>query len=786
MTKPTLDVLKRNEAILVSMIRSRGRLPVTTTNVQRFLQLLNDYSYANVRVGYNYRGNNWFIISSWRAFRRAYPSPANNNIGAFIRHFAFSSGKSANLLAAVDNVIARSKWSGLNYNNILTNYRAIARETRVWRSLPLSASKLNGLGWRLGPAYRPNDTRTFFAWTGIQLNKSRSHSQWLMMKETRGFTHGDTRFINNWLVWTNSGNGSAADLRRLLADTRYMSAQQRIVYRGLATRTVNSFINKLAQDARTNRDGQYRSLQSTFNRIFGLTDKYGTPVPIGDSHDILTAAYNFADQMGTRVNDLNREWAKGNGLLLRLGMTLDGREQTQIAANVGFADEAQKLRDRYIAFLNVGSDTYEKFMTQYQYKAEMEERERQQALLLTVFGALASVGSIGFLVSNVAATIRQALSATAALQFLTGNLGASFGSVTLSMNNPLLTQTAQLRTQRVDNAYRSLRNYMVRASMDVRGIDAGYIAVNNAIVRYLELADRFTGFLLERGSTNGQTLLERQDVFVLNGQDPIRQIGLAGIVTGRIGPEKSGFGVTYWREIGVTEHYYSGGKTHHFALYGISSDRTTTIDGLNSSATLASASLDVVGQDPEAPGDELAPAAYSDRLAALVLEEGTSPASFTSLSSSKAKFDVWGGGERQSLAWAGPRTGLLAFDKEGDGIVGDFDEVDFTKTNSSAQTVLEALRAYDTNRNNALDAGDVDWGRFGLWVDANGDGVGQRGEFRSLAQHNIRTISLLSDVRSMASNTSDVQIHGSSQVRRANGSTTAAREVSFRVDWDSA
>ena len=60
-------------------------------------------------------------------------------------------------------------------------------------------------------------------------------------------------------------------------------------------------------------------------------------------------------------------------------------------------------------------------------------------------------------------------------------------------------------------------------------------------------------------------------------------------------------------------------------------------------------------------------------------------------------------------------------------------------------TDLEGLRAFDSNQNGLLDAGDEAFDQFVIWQDVNKDGVSDAGELLSLTAANIATLDLLSD-----------------------------------------
>nr|KIS32919.1 hypothetical protein TQ38_05310 [Novosphingobium sp. P6W] len=92
--------------------------------------------------------------------------------------------------------------------------------------------------------------------------------------------------------------------------------------------------------------------------------------------------------------------------------------------------------------------------------------------------------------------------------------------------------------------------------------------------------------------------------------------------------------------------------------------------------------------------------------------------------------------------WVAPDDGLLALDRNGNGTIDSISEISFVSDLANALTDLEGLRAYDTNENGLLDAGDQRFGEFLVWQDVNQDGVSNAGELRSLTEAGIVQINL--------------------------------------------
>src|SRR3546814_14729720 len=84
-------------------------------------------------------------------------------------------------------------------------------------------------------------------------------------------------------------------------------------------------------------------------------------------------------------------------------------------------------------------------------------------------------------------------------------------------------------------------------------------------------------------------------------------------------------------------------------------------------------------------------------------------------------FDHDGDGVREATSWAGRGDGILVRDANGDGIANNGGEIGFSVAGS---TDLEGLRLqYDSDGDGMLSAADAEFASFGVWQDANGDGV---------------------------------------------------------------
>ncbi|AGG33229.1 Hemolysin-type calcium-binding region [beta proteobacterium CB] len=129
----------------------------------------------------------------------------------------------------------------------------------------------------------------------------------------------------------------------------------------------------------------------------------------------------------------------------------------------------------------------------------------------------------------------------------------------------------------------------------------------------------------------------------------------------------------------------------------------------------------------------------------------------------------------QSTAWVGADDGLLAI-KRGDG------SLNITFSTQDGETDLQGLaKVYDTNFDKVFDAKDTGFDDFGVWQDADSDGVVDAGEFLSLADRGIISLSLTSDGIINTAADGDVLIYGQTTYTMTDGSTGIAEDVAFAV-----
>jgi hypothetical protein len=148
-------------------------------------------------------------------------------------------------------------------------------------------------------------------------------------------------------------------------------------------------------------------------------------------------------------------------------------------------------------------------------------------------------------------------------------------------------------------------------------------------------------------------------------------------------------------------------------------------------------------------------------------------------SSAGVTFDYAGNGSLVHTAWVDKNDGLLAIDLDGNGKVNGGAEIVFGNAN---QSDLQGLAAqYDSNSDGKLDAADASFAKFGVWQDANSNGVSDPGEFKTLAEMGITSISLKGDGVAYSAANGDVMVAGSSTFTKADGSTGIVADISLAI-----
>jgi len=146
---------------------------------------------------------------------------------------------------------------------------------------------------------------------------------------------------------------------------------------------------------------------------------------------------------------------------------------------------------------------------------------------------------------------------------------------------------------------------------------------------------------------------------------------------------------------------------------------------------------------------------------------------------SHAYYDVKGDGFRHNIGWVGADDGLLAIDKNNDGKIDQADELSFALwTADPNDTDVDGLSAvFDTNHDGKIDSADARFNDLRIWQDANGDGVSDAGELKTLAERSITSISL--DVARTEWASGGNRVQGFTTYQNVDGSTGFAADVAL-------
>jgi hypothetical protein len=114
-----------------------------------------------------------------------------------------------------------------------------------------------------------------------------------------------------------------------------------------------------------------------------------------------------------------------------------------------------------------------------------------------------------------------------------------------------------------------------------------------------------------------------------------------------------------------------------------------------------------------------------------------------SIKKAKASFDMNGDGVADDTGWVGKGDDFLVIDRNNDGKISHASELSFASEDKDARSDLEALAALDNNGDRVLNKDDARFGELKVWVDANGNGVTDAGELKTLGEVGITEISLV-------------------------------------------
>jgi len=147
-------------------------------------------------------------------------------------------------------------------------------------------------------------------------------------------------------------------------------------------------------------------------------------------------------------------------------------------------------------------------------------------------------------------------------------------------------------------------------------------------------------------------------------------------------------------------------------------------------------------------------------------------------------FDLNNDGNIDKAGWVAGGDGLLVRDINGDGVINHggelFGEGTKLADGSKAKDGYQALAALDSNLDGLIDANDAAFGSLQVWTDANGNGITDAGELKSLSSLGITSIGLDAVKTSVVDNGNLIGLMGS--YTKADGSVHTAGDVWFSVD----
>ena len=107
-------------------------------------------------------------------------------------------------------------------------------------------------------------------------------------------------------------------------------------------------------------------------------------------------------------------------------------------------------------------------------------------------------------------------------------------------------------------------------------------------------------------------------------------------------------------------------------------------------------------------------------------------------------FDHDANGFAEQTGWAASDDGLLALDRNGDGIINDgkelFGDQTILANGTKAANGFQALKELDANNDNKIDINDAAYTQLKIWQDVDGDGYSTADELHTLSDLGIKSI----------------------------------------------
>ena len=158
-----------------------------------------------------------------------------------------------------------------------------------------------------------------------------------------------------------------------------------------------------------------------------------------------------------------------------------------------------------------------------------------------------------------------------------------------------------------------------------------------------------------------------------------------------------------------------------------------------------------------------AQAEQNRRIDPLVFDLGGDGITTVSLEESNSFFDLDNNGFAEKTSWVSAKEGLLAYDKNGDGIINGGNELFGDRTlmkdgKTLASSGFVALAEYDDNKDGKIDSNDVIYALLRIWQDSDGDGIASAGELRRLVDLGIVSIGLSYSNTGVTDSANNIQV----------------------------
>jgi hypothetical protein len=155
----------------------------------------------------------------------------------------------------------------------------------------------------------------------------------------------------------------------------------------------------------------------------------------------------------------------------------------------------------------------------------------------------------------------------------------------------------------------------------------------------------------------------------------------------------------------------------------------------------------------------------------------------TTSAANGVNFDLEANGTVNKVGWVDTNDGLLALDRNGDGLINNGAELFGSATQTATGTAdngFAAMASMDSNHDGILSNLDLNFDKLKVWVDANHDGISQAGELKGLADYHIASINLNAQAGTLTDNGNLLGL--TSSYTTTDGSQHAVADVWFAKD----